>query len=189
MNIYQGKPYDYFLLVMRAQHIQKGHESLINTGFKFCDRGLVLVGSAQESGTIENPFDISTRIDMIRAIYGDALIIKPLNDLTHGDDITPAWGDYVLENVRRHMGVNPPVMVYGGEERRSKWFSEEALKDSLEIIVPRSKLPISATMCREALAKGERELWMSMVNQKLWKHYDRLRAELLSVEYYKNLVL
>lgn len=186
MNIHTGKPFDFFLLCGRLQHIHKGHEFLIETGFKFCDRGLLLLGSAQESGTERNPFDISTRIDMVRAIYGDALIVKPLNDLTNELNITPEWGKYVLKNVIKHMGTVPPVMVYGNDEARSKWFAEEDRKDVLEVIVPRSNIPISATMLRQLMVENNREEWCKHTNPKLYKHYERLRNELLTVDFYKN---
>ena len=64
------KPYDCGLLVGRFQTFHKGHQSLVETGMKLCDRMLILVGSAQESGTERNPFNIKTRIDTIEEISG-----------------------------------------------------------------------------------------------------------------------
>lgn len=184
MSIYSGKPYDFFLLCGRLSTIHKGHQSLIETGFKFCDRGLLLLGSAQEVGTERNPYDITTRIDMVRAIYNDSLIIKPLNDLTTENDITPEWGKYVLDNVKKYMGTVPPVMIYGNDESRSKWFDPEDIQDTLEIIVPRSKIKVSGTECRKLLQEGRREEWCEMVDPKIHKYYERLRNELLSVPFY-----
>lgn len=54
-------------------------------------------------------------------------------------------------------------------------------------VIPRSRLPISATMLREMMVKDERREWMKWVNPKLHKMYDRLRAELMEVPYYKEL--
>lgn len=45
------KPYDTCLICGRFQTFHIGHESLVETGLKLCDRVLILVGSAQECGT------------------------------------------------------------------------------------------------------------------------------------------
>lgn len=42
------KPYDVGLICGRFQTFHKGHESLVETGLKLCDRVLILIGSAQE---------------------------------------------------------------------------------------------------------------------------------------------
>lgn len=183
----QPKPFDIALLCGRFQIFHSGHESLVDVALKMCDRIIILVGSAQEVGTERNPFDVHTRIQMIKEIYPqDNVIVKPLSDLTNEDDIRPEWGDYVLENTKLHVYKIPELMVYGNDEARSKWFNPDAIKDVTEIIVPRSRLPISATMLREALLKDDKETWFKYHNPKLHKYYDMLRGKLLAVEFYKN---
>ena len=44
------KPYDVGLVCGRFQTFHKGHEKLVDTGLLLCDRLLILIGSAQESG-------------------------------------------------------------------------------------------------------------------------------------------
>lgn len=182
---------DLFMFCGRFQTFQVGHESVVETGFRFADRGIILVGSSQEAGTERNPFDISTRIEMIQEVYCEEvatgrLIVKPLADLTHEDDITPDWGRYVLENVKRYAHKIPEVMVYGNDEARSRWFDPEDIKDTTEIIVPRARIPVSGTEMREYMLINDRDSWNERVNPRLHKYYDRLRSELLEVEYYKN---
>lgn len=82
------RPYDVGLLCGRFQTIHKGHESLVETGINLCDRLLILVGSAQECGTERNPFNISTRMKMIKTIYGDKpnIMIYGLADMTNRSD-------------------------------------------------------------------------------------------------------
>lgn len=181
------KAYDTGLLVGRFQHFHKGHEMLVDTASKLCDRIIILVGSAQESGTLRNPFNISTRIDIIKEIYGDSVIVKALSDLTNENDITHDWGKYVFENVDRYIYKTPELMIYGNDISRSGWFSPDDIKDTLEIIVPRSTLPISATMVREMIVKDDRKEWMKWVNPKLHKMYDQLRAELLGTKPYAEM--
>lgn len=184
------KPYDIGLIVGRFQHFHIGHKSLVENAYKLCDRVLILVGSAQEFGTLRNPYPPSTRIDVIREIYGrdnDNLIITELSDLTNENDITPDWGKYVLQNVRSHIRKAPSLMVYGNDEFRSRWFAPEDIMDTAELVIPRSRIPISATKLRDALVKDDFEYWSKFVDEKTHKMYDRLRRELLSVPAYREM--
>ena len=180
--------WDSGFLCGRFQHFHAGHESLVENCLKICDRMFIFVGSAQESGTERNPYDVETRIKVIKAIYGDNsnIIIKPLMDLTNENDITPDWGRYVLKNIKHYLHKAPEVMIYGNDEARSRWFDPEDIKDTMEIVVPRSKLKISATEMREFLVRDQREEWMKFVNPRLHKYYDSLRAELLSCDFYRE---
>jgi nicotinamide-nucleotide adenylyltransferase len=184
------KPYDVGLVVGRFQHFHNGHRSLVKNAYNLCDRVLILVGSSQEFGTFRNPYPPSTRIDVIREIYGrdnDNLIVTELADLTDENDITPDWGKYVLENVRSHIRKAPSLMVYGNDEFRSRWFAPEDIVDTAELVIPRSKLPISATMLRESLVKDDFAYWSKFVDDKTHKMYDRLRRDLLAVPEYKEM--
>lgn len=183
--------YDSGLIVGRFQTFHKGHQSLVETGLNLCDRLIILVGSAQESGTERNPFNISTRMSIIRSVYPDMerVQIYALADLTTENDITPDWGRYVLNNIDRYLFKAPELMIYGNDEARSRWFDPEDIKDTAEFIMPRSRLPIAATELREMMVKDERKAWMKWVDPKLHKMYDRLRSELMSVEFYKKMKL
>lgn len=181
--------YDSGLIVGRFQMFHKGHQSLVDTGLQLCDRVLVLIGSSQESGTERNPFNIATRIDVIRAVYDDnrRVSVYALPDLTNEHDITAEWGRYLLGQVDRYLYKSPELMIYGNDESRSRWFDINDIKDTAEFIIPRSRLPISATMLREMMVKDERREWMKWVSPKLHKMYDRLRSELMEVSYYSEL--
>lgn len=183
------KPYDCGLICGRFQTFHKGHESLVETGLKLCDRLLILVGSAQECGTERNPFNINTRTKMLKTIYGDNqnVMIYGLADLTNENDITPDWGRYLLKNVDRYIYKAPELMIYGNDEARSRWFDPEDIKDTSEFIVNRGRIPISATIVRESMVFDKRKEWMSMVNPRLHKMYDELRRELMSVEFYQEM--
>lgn len=78
-------------------------------------------------------------------------------------------------------------MIYGNDEARSRWFDPEDIRDTSEFIVNRGRIPISATMVREAMAKDDRKAWMAMVNPRLHKLYDRLRSELMTIPFYQEL--
>ena len=185
------KPYDVGLICGRFQTFHKGHEKLVETGLMLCDRLLILIGSAQECGTERNPFNVNTRTKMLKAIYGDNpnIMIYSLSDLTEDpeNNITPAWGRYLLDNVDRYIYKNPDVMIYGNDESRSLWFDKKDLKNTTELIINRQDLPISATMLRRFMIEDKRKEWMECVNPKLHKMYDELRSELMTVDYYKRM--
>ena len=109
------KPYDTGLIVGRFQTLHIGHQSLIDTGIKLCDRVLVLVGSAQECGTERNPLNINTRTKMLKEVYGDQIMIYAIADMTNEDDIRPEWGRFLLENVDRYIYKAPDLMIYGND--------------------------------------------------------------------------
>lgn len=184
------KPYDVALIVGRFQPFHNGHKSLVDTALKLCDRVLILVGSAQEYGTLRNPYSASTRIDVIRAIYGadnEMVRVAELNDLTNENDITADWGRYVLKNVKTHIRKAPSLMVYGNDEFRSRWFDPEDITETAEIVIPRSRLPISATQLREALVRDDFDFYAKYTDEKEHKLYDRLRRELLATEPYQEM--
>ena len=52
-----GKLYDVALVCERLKTSHVEHELLVDTNLSLVDRVLVLLGSAQESGTEKNPFD------------------------------------------------------------------------------------------------------------------------------------
>lgn len=188
MNIF-----DTCLLVGRFQTFHIGHESLVDMGLKMADRLLIFIGSAQESHTERNPYDVITRMNMIKEVYDNdikmgRIMIYGLNDLTNENDITFEWGKYVLEHARLYIHKNPEVMIYGNDEQRSRWFSPEDIKNTSEFIMNREKIPISATRIREYMIRDQREEWMQCVHPRLHKKYEELRSLLMEVDYYKNLV-
>ena len=183
-----GKPYDCGVVCGRFQTFHIGHESLIDTALRLCDRVLILVGSAQEYGTERNPLTINTRTKMLREIYGNSsnVMIFGINDLTDESDIRPEWGRYFLENVDRYIYKLPEVMIYGNDEARSRWFHVDDIKEVTEVIVNRGKIPISATMVRDFMVQDDRREWQKWVNPKLHKMYDEIRRELMTVPYYQK---
>ncbi|MBQ4523495.1 MAG: adenylyltransferase/cytidyltransferase family protein [Lachnospiraceae bacterium] len=183
------KPYDVGLICGRFQTFHKGHEKLVDTGLMLCDRLLILVGSSQECGTERNPLNINTRTKMLKTVYGDNpnIMIYGLSDMTNENDVCPEWGRYLLDNVDRYIYKNPEVMIYGNDESRSSWFDKKDLKNTTELIINRSELPISATMLRKLMVEDKRKEWMELVNPRLHKMYDELRNELMTVEFYQKM--
>ena len=176
------------LVIGRYNHIHSGHTKIINQSIKLCEKTLILIGSAQESGTIRNPFTLETRKKVIEKIYNtDDVIIGALNDYTNEEDISPKWGRFILDNVKREYGIEPDLMVYGKEESRKGWFSEEDNKNFSELLIVRDKNMLSATELRKYMAQDNKEEWKKFVPNEIWDMYEELREELVQIEFYKNI--
>lgn len=188
--------YDLGYLCGRMQHIHIGHQHLIDMLLMTCDRALIMLGSSQESRTKRNPFTYDERKELLQMIYSKEcangrMIIKPLPDMSENpeaaENVNATWGRYVFSHVMSAMDKNPDVMIYGNDEARSKWFDKADIKDMMEIIVPRSRINISATEIRQYLVKNDEHTWRKFTPYQIHDEFNRLRKTLLEIEYYKKL--
>lgn len=182
-----SKPFQFGFMLGRFQHMHIGHEHVINKGLDVCENLLILLGSSQESGTKRNPYDIKTRSEIIKAVYGNRVHVGFIPDLTDENDINFEWGDYVIEQVslwRTLLGIKylPDLMLYGNDEERSGWFRPEHRHYFTELAVTRGTVDISATKMREFLVNDERGKWEAYANQKIYNFYGSLRNELLRLK-------
>lgn len=176
------KIFELGLVLGRFQTFHKGHKQLIDMTRNLCQKTLILIGSAQESGTPRNPFKLEIRREMVSQIYSQKdVIICALDDMTNEDDICFEWGSYILEHVEKMIGRLPDLMVYGKDESRKGWFSEEDSKKFSELIVARDKINISATKLREFLVQDKKQEWQKYVPEEIWDKYECLREELLKL--------
>ena len=76
-------------------------------------------------------------------------------------------------------------MIYGNDEARSRWFDTNDISWT-EVIVPRSRIPISGTVVRNMMAEDNYKEWFKWTSPKMHKFYPDLRARLMAIEYYKN---
>lgn len=176
------KKFELGLVLGRFHPMHNGHKQIVDMARLLCKKTLILISSAQESGTLRNPFKIETRRKVIQKIYQEEdVLIGDLNDLTNENDICFEWGRYILDNVENKYGRIPDLMVYGKDESRKGWFSEEDGKKFSEVIVSRNKIEISATKLREYLVQDEKEKWKQYVPEQIWDMYEELREELLKI--------
>lgn len=182
-----GNKFEFGLVLGRFHPMHNGHMEIIDISRTLCKKTLILIGSSQESGTLRNPFKIETRENIVRKIYEncDDILIGHLKDMTNENDISFEWGRYILDNVEKTYGIKPDLMVYGKDESRKGWFSEEDSKTFSELVVEREKIKISATKLREYLAHDNRKEWEKYVPEEIWDMYESLREELLSLDCYK----
>ncbi len=171
------KPYKLGIIVGRFQTFHTGHEDMISTAIKLCDKVGVFVGSAQESGTMKNPFTYTARERILKKVFGDKIDVFPLDDIGVGNN--SKWGDYVLKNVYDRYSQKPDLLVSGKEGRRIDWFDSIGGLSVSELYVPK-KIYISATKMREHLINDDFESWKSYTSEVLWDDYEEFRSTVIN---------
>ena len=81
----------YGIFILRGQPFHKGHQHIID---KIIEDGLepvVILGSAQEYGTVKNPYSVAHRANMIRIVYPE-IIIGAISDY----DCNDTWLEALL---------------------------------------------------------------------------------------------
>jgi len=153
----------------RFQPIHWGHLKVIEWALQRLDELIIVVGSAQESHTLTNPFTAGERIEMIRAALNDAgidrsrVLIIPLSDIY----MNAVWVRYLAMNVPRFryaIARNPLVV---------RLFKESGY----EVLIPppfeRGKL--SSTNIRKLMIMGSDE-WRELVPPSVAKIIDEIRG-------------
>lgn len=180
------KKYNLGLICGRFGPIHKGHQSIINTSIERCDKTLIFVGSAQESGTLRNPFSADFRMDLIRKVFPDKnkVQIEKLDDMTNEYDINSIWGQYVIDKTIEATGRKADAIISGNDESRKDWFSEGQMKKVKEILVDRRKISISATLLRGYILIDDKREFIKYVPEEIIPEFDIIRKELLKSEIY-----
>ncbi|MDM7912735.1 MAG: nicotinamide-nucleotide adenylyltransferase [Methanotrichaceae archaeon] len=105
------------LYIGRFQPYHLGHQAVLQKISEEVDEIVIVIGSAQESHTQENPFTAGERIDMIYAALGrlrEKCYVIPLQDVKRN----AIWVDHVRSMVPRFDAVysnNPLVVQLFGE--------------------------------------------------------------------------
>jgi len=170
--------FEFGLILGRFNHFHNGHKRLVDISRNLCKKTLILIGSAGESGTLRNPFKLETRKKVISKVYNvEDVIIGELDDMTNENDICFEWGRYILDNVKEKYHVIPDLMIYGKDDSRKGWFSEEDSKLFSEFIITRNQINISATQLRNYLLENNKKDWCRYVPDQILDMYEELREE------------
>lgn len=153
------KKYRCGLYIGRFQPIHVGHESIIRRMLLECDHVIIAIGSAQESGTMRNPFSFEQRMDLIcnvfyREVIHAKISIIPINDRENPSN-DASWGDYVFEQLAKRTALVPDVVYEGEESERSTWYDNLAVE---VVRVSRSLVRVAATELRNALGDNNDQL-------------------------------
>lgn len=175
----------------RYSHAHLGHKLLIDKGLQLSKKTYVGVGSAQEKGTLRNPFPIETRIRVIKEMYPDIpegrLVIDGISDMSNEFNTSTSWGTYLKEHLIEKFGIFPDLLLYGTEGNRSNWFKPEDMANTHELIVPRGLIPISGTKIRGLLLIGDEKNWRRNTPETIYHLYHELREQLIATPIYKEI--
>lgn len=173
------KKYKCGLYVGRFQPLHVGHTNIIDKMFDECEVVIVAVGSAQESGTQRNPFDFAMRSQWIVETFctrtNHILHVVPIPDREHPSN-DASWGDYLLDQVLMATQMTPDVIYEGEEEERAHWYDN---LDVSVVKVPRTVLPISGTMLRNAIMWNDKDVAFQCLPYAIRGYYDEMRKEIL----------
>lgn len=154
------------LLIGRYQPFHKGHLEVLREALSRCDELIVGIGSAQESHTIENPFTVGERIEMIRRCLGKKdlarTIIVPISDINR----YAIWVSHVRSQV-------PPFqVVFTNNPLTRSLFEEKGFKVLSTKMYDREKY--SGTKIRELMMKRGR--WADLVPKQIVPYLRKLDA-------------
>lgn len=146
------KKYKLGMYLGRFQPFHNGHKAIVDKMLEECEEVLIVVGSADKMGTMQNPFPAWERINMIGMVYRD----KPVHIVALPDRPTITqdnrWGVYVMEFLEG-MNFEPDVIYQGMETERNTWF--EYYPTIPVVSVSRLIIPISATIIRAAIVEKD----------------------------------
>ena len=130
------------LVLGRFQPLHLGHVWLFKRALDECDELVIVIGSAQESGTQENPFSAEEREKMIRAVLKEERIkrfrIYAVEDINSDNE----YVDYLTGIIGR------VDCVYAGDNRLT---AELFLKEGFRVILTNRFRGISSSEVREKM--------------------------------------
>jgi cytidyltransferase-like protein len=173
--------YKVGLFIGRFQPFHRGHESIVRKMLEECERVIIAIGSAQELGTITNPFRYEYRRLIIQKVfpeYFDRISILGINDRVNPSD-DESWGEYSLNTIYQNINIKPDVIYQGIENKHDHWF------DSLDIHIVninRGILKVSATEIRKAILDDNFNYYKEFMPEALHSEFKNLRKILQDVE-------
>ena len=114
--------------VMRMQPSHKGHFRLIAKMLEENDIVIIGLGSAQISGTFDNPFSINERIEILKLLFGQGAIGKNGKiKIVSIDDIGAVkpvdWVNHCFDKIISN-GLELPNRYYSGSLADSMWYKD-----------------------------------------------------------------
>jgi cytidyltransferase-like protein len=175
------RKYKIGMLVGRFQPFHRGHESIVRKMLEECDKVVIAIGSAQESGTKVNPFRYDYRRFMIQKVFPEhfkRIIIVGIADRTKPAD-DESWGEYLLNTIYQNTNIKPDVIYQGAENKHSHWFDSF----DLHIVnINRELLSVSATEIRKAILEENFDFYKKFMPEALYSEFTNLREILNDVE-------
>lgn len=168
------------VMITRAQPFHRGHLNVVNLMLRENDKVLIIVSSANKSGTKRNPYDIEFRKNYIKELltryltnddYSRIKIIT-LIDFSK-EDYTPAvkeWGRFLYYNIVNSIEEKGFTIYYNDDlSIINNWF-DESIKERISIRhIERDD--ISSTKLREAILNDDKEYKeMALIDKNLYAY-------------------
>ena len=112
-----NKKYDLAVYIGRFQPFHNGHLSVINKAHEIANEVLVLVGSANASPSIRNPFTVKERMQMLNKSADVQVGI--LNDYTYEEN---QWLADVQYEVNEYINKDSKVCIIGHSKDKSSYY-------------------------------------------------------------------
>jgi len=150
------------LYIGRFQPLHKAHYKIINKLSKKVDYLIIGVGSSEKHHTIDNPFTLKERADMLNdSLKIKNYTIKPIPDL----DDYQRWAKHVKKTVGEF------DIIYTG----NKLVKELLKKEGIEVKLLKPLSYISATQIRDMIAKNQN--WRKYVPKETAKIIKKIDGE------------
>jgi nicotinamide-nucleotide adenylyltransferase len=156
------------LIVGRWQPPHKGHVEVFKQILREVDELIIIVGSAQESHTLENPFTAGERVLMISKALAEAGIdlsrvhIIPIPDVNNN----AIWVSHVVS-------LSPPFdVVYTGNPLVKRLFKEAGFETKTQPMFKRKEY--WGTKIRDRMIKGKN--WENLVPKSVLNVMKEIKA-------------
>lgn len=143
------KPYDTVVYIGRFQPFHNGHLETYKQAKQYADHILFLVGSANVSPSIRNPWSFPERKKMILDAITDgpiALDVAPLNDVPYNDN---GWIEQVQKTVRQYTKLGSKIAIIGFNSDHTSYYLD--LFPQWDRIEVEEKVIIHATDIRNSI--------------------------------------
>lgn len=149
------------LICARMQPLHLGHVSLITHALnEACDQLILIMGSAQESNSLRNPYSKDLRLKMLENVFSSEIESKRLK-IIPVDDIfnPPKWAEHVLS-------FCPQIDIYfAGSQEDASLFKDAQIETA---ILPRELSSFkSGTDIRKMISDGNLD-WRKYVPEVNW---------------------
>lgn len=156
---------NYNLLVYagRFQLPHNGHFAVIKQALSYCDRLVILVGSANQPRSVSNPFSYRERVDLISAGLSqdqlNVITFHPLNDFVDDRDwvasVDSAITDAVEEYKNWYLGNNPITKAIIGFNKDASSFYLNLVASSLHLNVIHADMYSASDNGKQALSSSQ----------------------------------
>lgn len=178
-----NKEFDLMVYIGRFQPPHLAHIKIINKAAFLAKRVIILVGSANQPKTIENPWTWQERKNMIEASLnsgvGENIDIVPVRDIVYNND---AWLEQVQEIVMEHSTGGERIGIIGYSKDETSFYLKSFPQwKTVEVEIIDD---LHATDVRMAMFAGEN--FTEEVGNKLPKGiHDYIKSFMLHPEYEK----